>query len=167
LTSPSSPVRNFGLAAQPNPHSAPAAPVAAPTSSPHRLPRRAAAAKRQRRQGPSLPRQALSLDPPAGDELPPELSTSQGRRGWLREAQRRLDDKRAQEARPVPRSRGARLKESKRRLEEELSPAVPFGGPGASGIGRESGHEPVREFTETKAVWVELTGATRDPFELG
>ena len=48
-----------------------------------------------------------------------------------------------------------------------VSPAVPFGGPGASGIGRESGHEAVREFTETKAVWVELTGATRDPFKLG
>ena len=55
-----------------------------------------------------------------GDELPPELSTSQGRRGWLREAQRRLDEKRAQEARPVPRSRSARLKESRRRLDEEL-----------------------------------------------
>src|SRR5215218_3423892 len=30
-----------------------------------------------------------------GDELPPELSTAQGRRGWLREAKRRLDDRRA------------------------------------------------------------------------
>ena len=48
-----------------------------------------------------------------------------------------------------------------------VSPAVPFGGSGASGIGRENGHEAVREFTETKAVWVELTGATRDPFKLG
>jgi hypothetical protein len=27
-----------------------------------------------------------------GDELPSELATSQGRRGWLREAKRRLDD---------------------------------------------------------------------------
>src|SRR3954452_12314776 len=34
-----------------------------------------------------------------GDELPPELATSQGRRGWLREAKRRLEDQRAQEAR--------------------------------------------------------------------
>src|SRR5215203_1923584 len=40
-----------------------------------------------------------------GDELPPELSTSQGRRGWLREAKRRLDEKRAAEAKPIPRSR--------------------------------------------------------------
>jgi len=55
-----------------------------------------------------------------GDELPPELSTAQGRRGWLREAKRRLDEQRAAEARPVPRSRPARLKDGKRRLEEEL-----------------------------------------------
>src|SRR5215207_9119583 len=27
-----------------------------------------------------------------GDELPPELATAQGRRGWLREARRRLED---------------------------------------------------------------------------
>jgi hypothetical protein len=55
-----------------------------------------------------------------GDELPPELATSQGRRGWLREAKRRLDDQRAQQARPIERSRPKRLKEAKRRLEEEL-----------------------------------------------
>jgi transposase len=54
-----------------------------------------------------------------GDELPPELSTAQGRRGWLREAKRRLDEQRAAEARPIPRSRPDRLVESKRRLEEE------------------------------------------------
>ena len=55
-----------------------------------------------------------------GDELPPELASGQGRRKWLREAQRRLDDKRAEQARPIPRSRPARLKESKRRLQEQL-----------------------------------------------
>src|ERR687885_503076 len=54
-----------------------------------------------------------------GDELPGELSTAQGRRGWLREAKRRLDERRAEEARPIPRSRTARLREGKRRLEEE------------------------------------------------
>ena len=54
-----------------------------------------------------------------GDELPPQLATAQGRRGWLREAKRRLDDKRAEEARPIARSRPERLKESKRRLEQE------------------------------------------------
>src|SRR3954467_13139066 len=31
-----------------------------------------------------------------GDELPPELSSAQVRRGWLREAKRRLDQKRAE-----------------------------------------------------------------------
>jgi hypothetical protein len=55
-----------------------------------------------------------------GDELPGELATAQGRRGWLREAKRRLDDKRAEEARPIPAARPARLKESRRRLEQEL-----------------------------------------------
>lgn len=56
-----------------------------------------------------------------GDELPPELSTEQGRRGWLREAKRRLDEKRAAEAEPIPRSRPERLSQSKRRLEEGLA----------------------------------------------
>jgi transposase len=55
-----------------------------------------------------------------GDELPEHLSTSQGRRGWLREAKRQLDEERAKQARPIARSRPARLKEAKRRLEEEL-----------------------------------------------
>jgi transposase len=56
-----------------------------------------------------------------GDELPAELATEQGRRGWLREAKRRLDEKRAAEAEPIPRSRPERLSQSKRRLEEELA----------------------------------------------
>jgi transposase len=54
-----------------------------------------------------------------GDELPEQLTTEAGRRAWLREAKRRLDQKRADEARPVPRSRPKRLRESKRRLQEE------------------------------------------------
>ncbi|MGD1257042.1 aldehyde dehydrogenase [Mycobacterium seoulense] len=48
-----------------------------------------------------------------------------------------------------------------------VSPHVPFGGMGHSGIGRENGIDAVKDFTETKAVWVELSGATRDPFTLG
>jgi (Z)-2-((N-methylformamido)methylene)-5-hydroxybutyrolactone dehydrogenase len=48
-----------------------------------------------------------------------------------------------------------------------VAPHVPFGGFGQSGIGRENGVDAVKEYTETKAVWVELTGATRDPFTLG
>jgi transposase len=54
-----------------------------------------------------------------GDELPPEMATAQGRRGWLRDAKRRLDERRAAEARPIPRDRPDRLREAKRRLEEE------------------------------------------------
>ena len=48
-----------------------------------------------------------------------------------------------------------------------LSYAVPFGGFGMSGYGRENGAEAIREYTQTKSVWVELSGATRDPFRLG
>jgi transposase len=55
-----------------------------------------------------------------GDELPAELASAQGRRKWLSEAKRRLDEQRGREARPIPRSRQKRLKESKRRLDEEL-----------------------------------------------
>lgn len=48
-----------------------------------------------------------------------------------------------------------------------LAPNMPFGGFGASGIGRENGVDAVNEYTETKSVFVELTGGTRDPFQLG
>ena len=54
-----------------------------------------------------------------GDELPSELATGQGRQRWLRDAKRRLDERRAAEAKPIPKSRPDRLKEAKRRLEEE------------------------------------------------
>ncbi len=40
-----------------------------------------------------------------------------------------------------------------------VGPDVPFGGFGLSGLGRENGIEAVHEYTVTKAVWVELTGA--------
>ena len=59
-----------------------------------------------------------------GDELPPEFATAQGRRGWLREARQRLEAGRAANPRPVPRSRPKRLREAKRRLEEELRTEV-------------------------------------------
>jgi hypothetical protein len=55
-----------------------------------------------------------------GDELPPEFATAQGRRGWLREAKQRLEAERAADPQPVPRSRPKRLKQAKRRVEEEL-----------------------------------------------
>ena len=37
-----------------------------------------------------------------------------------------------------------------------LDPAVPFGGYGVSGFGRESGPHHIDEYLETKAVWINL-----------
>ena len=48
-----------------------------------------------------------------------------------------------------------------------VAPNVPFGGFKASGMGRENGLDVLHEYTETKSVWIELSGATRDPFTLG
>lgn len=48
-----------------------------------------------------------------------------------------------------------------------VSFATPFGGFGESGLGRENGMDSIRDFTETKSVYVELSGEPRDPFRLG
>jgi acyl-CoA reductase-like NAD-dependent aldehyde dehydrogenase len=48
-----------------------------------------------------------------------------------------------------------------------VAPNMPFGGFGASGLGRENGIEALNEYTENKSVFIELTGGTRDPFQLG
>jgi hypothetical protein len=56
----------------------------------------------------------------APPSMPRGRAIDQGRRGWQRDARQRLDERRAQEARPIPRSRTARLSESVRRLEQEL-----------------------------------------------
>jgi (Z)-2-((N-methylformamido)methylene)-5-hydroxybutyrolactone dehydrogenase len=48
-----------------------------------------------------------------------------------------------------------------------VAPMAPFGGYKRSGIGRENGLESLHEYTEVKTVWIELSGATRDPFSLG
>ena len=40
---------------------------------------------------------------------------------------------------------------------------APFGGYKMSGLGLES----IREYTQVKSVWVELSGQTGDPFSLG
>jgi aldehyde dehydrogenase (NAD+) len=48
-----------------------------------------------------------------------------------------------------------------------VGPYAPFGGYGASGLGRENGADALQEYTEVKSIWVELSGATRDPFKLG
>jgi transposase len=56
-----------------------------------------------------------------GDELPPILTTREGRDGWLRAARQQLEQRRADEPEPVPRSRTKRLLMAKRRLDEELA----------------------------------------------
>ncbi|WIY01392.1 aldehyde dehydrogenase [Amycolatopsis mongoliensis] len=48
-----------------------------------------------------------------------------------------------------------------------VAPSVPFGGVKNSGLGRENGVHAMDEYLVDKAVWVELTGGTRDPFTLG
>ena len=40
-------------------------------------------------------------------------------------------------------------------------------GSSRSGMGRENGLAALDEYTELKTVWIELSGATRDPFVLG
>nr|ACL11817.1 putative protein [Mycolicibacterium brisbanense] len=44
---------------------------------------------------------------------------------------------------------------------------TPFGGFGHSGVGRENGRAALQEYTETKSVWIETSGETRDPFNIG
>jgi (Z)-2-((N-methylformamido)methylene)-5-hydroxybutyrolactone dehydrogenase len=42
----------------------------------------------------------------------------------------------------------------------------PFGGYKRSGIGRESGAEAIREYLQTKSVWIDISGNTPNPFVL-
>ena len=55
-----------------------------------------------------------------GDELPLELQTGKGCQEWLRAGRKRLEAQRDADPRPIAASRSERLKESKRRLQEEL-----------------------------------------------
>lgn len=48
-----------------------------------------------------------------------------------------------------------------------LGYAMPFGGINASGYGRENGLESLDEYLVDKAVWIETSGAVRDPFTVG
>ena len=48
-----------------------------------------------------------------------------------------------------------------------VSYGAPFGGFKQSGYGKDNGREALDGYLKTKTVWVELTGATRDPFVLG
>jgi acyl-CoA reductase-like NAD-dependent aldehyde dehydrogenase len=42
----------------------------------------------------------------------------------------------------------------------------PFGGYKASGIGRQNGHEAVKQYLQTKSIWCELSDQIQDPFVL-
>lgn len=48
-----------------------------------------------------------------------------------------------------------------------VSYMAPFGGFKQSGYGKDNGLEALDGYLHTKTVWVELTGATRDPFVIG
>lgn len=43
----------------------------------------------------------------------------------------------------------------------------PFGGYKRSGIGRESGIDAIHEYLQTKSVWIDISGKTRNPFVMG
>jgi len=45
-----------------------------------------------------------------------------------------------------------------------IAPNVPFGGFKDSGIGREAGLEGLKEYYQTKSVWMDLSGEVTDPF---
>jgi (Z)-2-((N-methylformamido)methylene)-5-hydroxybutyrolactone dehydrogenase len=47
-----------------------------------------------------------------------------------------------------------------------ISYMSPFGGYKRSGIGRESGMEAIREYLQTKSVWIDISGNTPNPFVL-
>jgi transposase len=82
-----------------------------------------AEAKRELDSEPSgVPADGEPADAPPS--MPRGRARDQGRRGWHRDARQRLDERREREARPIPRSRQARLAESKPRLEEELEPSA-------------------------------------------
>jgi (Z)-2-((N-methylformamido)methylene)-5-hydroxybutyrolactone dehydrogenase len=48
-----------------------------------------------------------------------------------------------------------------------ISFTAPFGGYKESGFGKENGLESLKEYTQLKTIWVELSGETSDPFKLG
>lgn len=47
-----------------------------------------------------------------------------------------------------------------------FAPSMPFGGYGASGVGRQNGADALRDFTELKSVWIETEPLARDPFTI-
>jgi transposase len=82
-----------------------------------------AQAKRELESGQAANPSEAAGEQPADEpaSMPRGRAIDQGRRGWLRDARQRLDERRERQARPIPRSREARLAESRRRLEQELA----------------------------------------------
>ena len=73
----------------------------------------------RRRRRRSTPKRTSVSAMRAATSCPPSWPTAQGRQRWLRDAKRRLDERRAAGGPADPASRPERLKEAKRRLEEE------------------------------------------------
>jgi hypothetical protein len=65
--------------------------------------------------------QAAAFDAGINLDLEELQRQRQGRRSWQRQAAHQLDAHRARQAEPVPRARRPRLKDAKRRLEQELA----------------------------------------------
>ena len=47
-----------------------------------------------------------------------------------------------------------------------MAPQSPFGGYKESGVGRQNGIDAIREYVQTKSIWVELSEEVQDPFVL-
>lgn len=47
-----------------------------------------------------------------------------------------------------------------------MAPQSPFGGYKESGLGRQNGIDAIREYVQTKSIWVELSDEVQDPFVL-
>ncbi|MGH3267033.1 MAG: transposase, partial [Trebonia sp.] len=90
--------------------------------------RRQALREAKRRLGERAAEADRLMDDPAESSTEPlELNRAamvghkQARRGWQREARHQLDEHRREQARPIPRSRAARLLEAERRMQQDLA----------------------------------------------
>ena len=72
----------------------------------------------------SIARRTSASVSAAATNSPSTWRLGAGRAKWLAEAKRRLEQRRAEEARPIPASRPQRLREAKRRLTRTCRPSV-------------------------------------------
>jgi transposase len=92
-----------------------------------------------------------------GDELPEGLRTSGDRRKVLREAKQALDAERAAQAKPIPRNRGERLNECRRRLRRTGSLSA------TSSLSTPPGTRPGSPATDHGAWSARVTTSSRTP----